>query len=650
MFNKYPYTDFHELNTDWIIGKIKNVETAEANTKQYAEDADAAKIAAQDARDIAVQAKDDAVLAKGSAENARDLAQNFATDAYNTVSNTQSQIALLQARVDNIIPDGTQTAGNTELIDIRTAADGRIYDSAGNAVRGQVTDLNTAIVKIEGTMDEILPVNWFNDNDTEVYDASFDYSNYIPVNDGDEMTYYYGNNPAALAHGTPRHWMYYDIDKNLLGQTAIWTQDYTVSGATIKYVRAVVSNTHNNRMIEINQTPAITIYSPYVAPYFIADDSVARNDIDNINGRINSLTYSGDSVIPGKYQKGSLASGIIQNLTYRVIEADHMSFPHVMMVYIANNFRLGVHFYNSGVFTYDSGWKTGYYVIPKNAEFNFVIARSVDDPSEDIADLNEFINAITFRPYLSNNNLNDNQCIDVISHQGYSVTSEYYGNSRISSFIGSYEHGFKTAECDIQWSSDGVPMCCHDATFLDTHDGVTIITIANHTAADLQTYGYYGETIATLEEVVSTCKQYGLRLELDKLSSSWTAAQWDTICSIISEYQMQKYIIWAVDDYISAGIVLAYDKWATLMMNTSDAYIESTIATAKALVTDDCNILIACNYSGFSIAHLISCNAMIPERNIEIGVWTIDDIPTFLQYMPYASFITSNKLSAQDVL
>lgn len=26
-FNKYPYTDFHELNLDWILKRIKNIES-----------------------------------------------------------------------------------------------------------------------------------------------------------------------------------------------------------------------------------------------------------------------------------------------------------------------------------------------------------------------------------------------------------------------------------------------------------------------------------------------------------------------------------------------------------------------------------------------------------------------------------------------
>lgn len=192
MLNEYPYTDFHEMNTDWIISKIKNVETAEANTKQYAEDADAAKVAAEDAKDIAVQAKEDAVSAKDDAESARDSAQAIVHD-------THDQINLLQARVDNIIPDGTQTAGNTELLDIRVAVDGTTYTSAGDAVRGQVSNLGNVLhgahivknTELAWDEDYYISSNGTAVSFPETASYKFYASDYINIADADSIIYIY---------------------------------------------------------------------------------------------------------------------------------------------------------------------------------------------------------------------------------------------------------------------------------------------------------------------------------------------------------------------------------------------------------------------------------------------------------------------------
>lgn len=145
MYDNFPYSNFHDLNTDWIVKKIKDVETSEANAKASEENA---KTSEENAKQYEESAEALAEQASTHAINAREYAQaaaQSATEAAETVADTAEQVTLLQSRVDNIIPSGTQTEGNTELLDIRVAEDGQIYDSAGNAVRGQISNLKHAL-------------------------------------------------------------------------------------------------------------------------------------------------------------------------------------------------------------------------------------------------------------------------------------------------------------------------------------------------------------------------------------------------------------------------------------------------------------------------------------------------------------------------
>ena len=150
-FNKYPYTDFHEMNDDWIISKIKNVEDAEKNTAEYKDQAIEAKNAAQGYAESASESKNaaanSAASAQASAENAAASAQSILPAATRAIE----QVEILQSQVDNIIPDGTQTEGNTELIDIRTEQYGISSDSAGNAVRDQISRVRYNIEELKAS-------------------------------------------------------------------------------------------------------------------------------------------------------------------------------------------------------------------------------------------------------------------------------------------------------------------------------------------------------------------------------------------------------------------------------------------------------------------------------------------------------------------
>lgn len=60
--------------------------------------------------------------------------------------------AATNSRIDSIITHNTETGSNTELIDIRTGTDGTVYNSAGAAVRRQITKVNSKLSDIDEAM------------------------------------------------------------------------------------------------------------------------------------------------------------------------------------------------------------------------------------------------------------------------------------------------------------------------------------------------------------------------------------------------------------------------------------------------------------------------------------------------------------------
>lgn len=137
LFNYFPYTNFHELNLQWIVETCKAAEKASTEASltaeqilQYFQNLDVSDEVAE-----AVQRLyNDGVLT--------DIINAYIGGTVQNYGELSAEITILKNRVAALLEDSPSEG---EVVDIRTGYDGKQYDDAGDAVRGQVSDLWNAL-------------------------------------------------------------------------------------------------------------------------------------------------------------------------------------------------------------------------------------------------------------------------------------------------------------------------------------------------------------------------------------------------------------------------------------------------------------------------------------------------------------------------
>lgn len=242
--------------------------------------------------------------------------------------------------------------------------------------------------------------------------------------------------------------------------------------------------------------------------------------------------------------------------------------------------------------------------------------------------------------------LRKNPNLRCVAHQGYSITGEKEGNCRLSAYAAAARAGFDYGEADIKFTLDGVPVCSHDPSFVDTHDGSTVVVIAEHTLDELKGFGYHGETIATLDEVLRACKEQGLGLYIDHLYFLDPAddEKWNLIFDSVTKYRMEDHVAWLLEDRVRVRKVLNWYPGSEINLISSAPDLTERIEMAYEFKTPENRVSVNGYYRRFTLEQIIEYGRRLP-KGVGLEFWTVDDVEVYRQLLPYVTALTSNKLS-----
>ena len=333
--------------------------------------------------------------------------------------------------------------------------------------------------------------------------------------------------------------------------------------------------------------------------------------------------------------------------TWRVSMYPYITADRDMIIRVKNGYKMGFRNVING--EHDASGSSDYTagkikLVSKGQSFAMVILKDPETASG-TANIDEFTNAIQVTYALEQNKKAPN--IKFVAHQGYSYTYEY-GRSIAQNYINAGKVGFDGAECDVRFTSDNVPVCCHDATFIDSDDGTTVVVVADHTYTELQEYGYYGSKISSLDEVVRKSKEAGLdEIIFDQLGT-FSDVQWNAIFAIVKKYQIADKVRWVVgfNDTVIAKILSFDAKPVFVAIASNNTDLQSAVTAANALAVNGVKYYIACNHVNITKDQIITASQNA-SLNVSLLAYTIDNIEKAKEYMPYVTHIISDKVTYQ---
>ena len=545
-----------------------------------------------------------------------------------------TQIATMHSRLSTA---ESAVTVDSEVIGIRTGADGKTYPTAGDAVRGQTAIIPNLASFILGALGEV-------------------------VIDGTEETITFPNDTLIMGYDG-KHYQLTDSAENT-------SCSFTMSTSAVNIVYQISTGKIYSQAYhtEIDRRDNVLLCSirrdeynlkvSITCNYTLIKDGVRYSNIALSEGtRRSSFLAPLITGLVDKYAIVDTASGTIAfpddtliidpcggiggtNATYQLSNAKGNTVCKYTDYTQSSAVKI---FYNPATDAIEAAQYNTY----NNAHIGLILLATIRTSNKAVATnipyvYDGLLNGVDYSEWAQEKNTNT---VKAINHRGFADAPE----NTLSAFRLSKKKGFAYVECDVSFTSDGVAVLLHDSTVDRTSNGTGNIAEMTFSAVRSLDFGswkseeYAGEQIPTFEEFIVLCKRLGLHPYIEVKTG--TETQIKGLYDTVRLHGMKDKVTWISFNSAYLGYIREVDTKARLGY-VVDAVDSGVIASAKKLLTAYNEVFIDCS-SGNANATAVKLCA---DADLPLEVWTVNTESAIIALNGYVSGVTSDNLIAGKVL
>lgn len=226
--------------------------------------------------------------------------------------------------------------------------------------------------------------------------------------------------------------------------------------------------------------------------------------------------------------------------------------------------------------------------------------------------------------------------IKCVAHRGYSSIAP---ENTIPAYKLARQKGYIYVECDVEWTSDNIPVLLHDTSIDRTSNGTG--NIADLTYEQVRQYdfgswknnSYAGTKIPSFSEFISYCKKSGLHPYIE-IKGGITESRAQILYGIVYNCGMENNVTWISFNNSSLAEILKLNEKSRI------GYLSGDISTAIEQKKQNYNVFSDLDIGIITDELINSARA----NDLEVEVWTVDSANTVKTMNDYISGVTTNSL------